>query len=84
MSDNSAPVRVSERDRDYIRRLGEYKRLAHEDMRAWHLALSINERLSRSLAFVRRNRPVVKHNRGAGSTELLYERADALGLRTRD
>jgi hypothetical protein len=84
MSEVSTEIRVSERDREYIRRLGEYKRQAREDMRAWHLALPINERLSRSLAFIRRNRPVVQHGRGVGATELFYERADALGLRTRD
>ena len=40
---------LSERDRAYFRRIGEWKAQSHADARAWHLSLPIRQRLVRSL-----------------------------------
>lgn len=39
---------VTERDIEYFRRIGEYKRRSHEDALRDHLALTLDERLQRS------------------------------------
>ncbi|MEO8603330.1 MAG: hypothetical protein ABI629_12210 [bacterium] len=39
---------VSERDREYMRRIGEYKAAAHSEAAARHRALPLGERLRRS------------------------------------
>jgi hypothetical protein len=39
---------VSLRDREFMRKLGEYKRASHDEAAARHRALPIDERLRRS------------------------------------
>lgn len=41
-------VSVSDRDREYMRRIGAYKELSHREAQAEHLAASLDERLRRS------------------------------------
>ena len=45
---------VSQADRDYLRRLGEYEAESHAERTAEHLAADLPERLRRSLALSRR------------------------------
>lgn len=46
-------VTVSDRDRDYMRRLGEFQAQGHAAALAAHLALPPSERLARSVALMR-------------------------------
>jgi hypothetical protein len=69
---------VSERDREYLRRLGDYKAESHAEALQRHRCLSLAERLRRSWALSQQLR---EH----GTTRWddpspLYDRARALGL----
>ena len=71
---------VSERDRAYMRRLGEYKEASHREALESHLALPIAERLERSwqlYELFRGERPEAE--RGEDPLEF-YEKARRLGL----
>jgi hypothetical protein len=72
-------VSVSDRDRDYMRRLGEWEaENAAEDLRA-HLALSIEERLRRSWEMTVRYRDWVRPEED-DFAERFFARAKELGL----
>jgi len=71
---------VTQRDRDYMRRLGEFKAGAHAQAQDEHLALGVDERLERSMLLFRQ---FAIHER-TGATDdgpiQFYERARRLGL----
>ena len=72
---------VSEHDRDYMRRLGRWKRESHEQARARHLALPPTERLLVSATWTATNaRLLGRERRDEERPELFYERARQLGL----
>jgi hypothetical protein len=69
---------VTDRERDYLRRIGEIKAALPEDERAARLALPVAERIARSWALYlayRESLPPRDDNPFS-----LYERARALGL----
>ena len=71
---------VSEHDRDYFRRLGEWEREnAEEDLRR-HIALSISERVRASEQMSERWRKFVHDDHSDDRPEEFYERAKRLGL----
>jgi hypothetical protein len=71
-------VASSERDREYLRRLGGYKADAHRAAQASHLALPLEERLARSVALMRRFAGAARGRTDDPSP--FYERARRLGL----
>ena len=74
-------VIASERDRDYMRRWGEWKRESHELARARHLALPMWERLVISAYITQQNQHLATWElRTDDQPELFYERAKRLGL----
>lgn len=79
MTQKGAP-KVSEHDREYMRRLGQYVAEANEAARQEWLALPGAERLARSFALSRRGRDYAHPNRDKGDPSLIYTRARALGL----
>jgi hypothetical protein len=82
MDDETTPPAVaSERDREYMRRWGEWKRESHEQARARHLALPMSERLVISAYITRQNQHLSTWAlRDDDRPELFYERAKRLGL----
>ena len=70
---------VSERDRDQMRRIGEYKAASHAEAQARHLALPLSERLLRSWQLSEQCGGTVRADRADDPTPF-YERARALGL----
>lgn len=71
---------VSDHDRDYFRRLGDWEREnAEADLRE-HLALSIDDRLARSWAMTLRFRDWVRPDPDDDGLERFYARARELGL----
>ncbi len=72
------PMAVSERDRDYMRRLGELKARAHADALAAHLALPLAERLAKSVALM--NRFLSTTGPRHDDPSPFYDRARRLGL----
>lgn len=69
---------VTQRERDYMRRIGEIKAARHEAARAEHLALPGAERLARSWnLYVAYRGSLPPHDEGPVE---FYERARALGL----
>jgi hypothetical protein len=73
-------VHVSEKDREYMRRIGAYKELSHREALAEHLALSLDERLRRSWRLYQRHRHRVRANLPDDDPTPLYDRARALRL----
>jgi hypothetical protein len=71
-------VAVSDRERDYMRRLGAFKAHGHAEMTAAHLALPIAERLARSIALMRRFWASASDRQDDPTP--LYDRAKRLGL----
>jgi hypothetical protein len=74
------PMAVTQRDRDYMRRLGEYKARAHAQAQQEHLTLGVDERLERSMLLYRQ---FAAHGRTGGPDDdprEFYERARRLGL----
>ena len=71
-------VKVSERERDYLRRLGAHKAQAHAVATASHLALSLAERLVRSMSLMLQFR--ASASVGPDDPSPFYERARRLGL----
>jgi hypothetical protein len=72
-------VTVSQRERDYMRRVGAFKALSGAEARDAHAARSLDERLQESWALYLRYRDTVT-GREADDPTPFYERARALGL----
>lgn len=70
---------VSDKDREYMRRLGVYKELSHREAQAEHLSLSLDERLRRSWRLYQRYRHLVRRDDQDDPTPF-YDRARELGL----
>ena len=70
---------VSERDREFMRRIGEYKTASHADALAEHRQHSIADRLRLSWEFYLRHRSAAPTGFGDDPTAF-YDRARALGL----
>jgi hypothetical protein len=71
---------VSEKDREYMRRIGVYKDLSHREAQAAHLALSLDERLRRSWRLYLRYRHRVRRDDPQDDPAQFYARARQLGL----
>jgi hypothetical protein len=71
--------RVTEADREYMRRLGAFMAEAKADELADHLARPVNERLARSLALSKRARHG-DSSRDGEDLAAFYRRARELGL----
>lgn len=71
---------VSDRDREYMRRIGAYKEASHLEASEQHLALSIGERLARSWALYLAFRSSASTDRRDDDPSQFYERARRLGL----
>jgi hypothetical protein len=67
---------VSERDQDYMRRIGEAKAASHADAAATHRGLALAERLRRSWALYLAYRSTVQGDRDDDPSPF-YERARA-------
>jgi hypothetical protein len=77
----SSPPKVSEHDREYMRRIGRWKHESHELALARHLALSGTERLVISVAWTKANTGLPTWRfRTDDRPERFYERAKELGL----
>jgi hypothetical protein len=74
------PVKVSERDREYMRRLGEFERENEADALREHLALSLIDRLYRSANLSEQWAGYLHDDRETEAPEEFYERARRLGL----
>ncbi|MBE0608365.1 MAG: hypothetical protein IH609_03225 [Dehalococcoidia bacterium] len=75
-----AKFTVSERDREYMRRLGRYVEEANEAARKEWLALPGAERIAKSEAFSRRARGYAHSKTEPDDLGLIYSRARQLGL----
>ncbi|MBX3028163.1 hypothetical protein KF840_25015 [bacterium] len=71
---------VSDRDREYMRRIGAYKELSHREAQAEHLAASLDERLRRSWRLSQRYRRRGRRDDAADDPTPFYARARELGL----
>jgi hypothetical protein len=72
--------KVSEWDREYMRRLGRYQDEANAEALSEHLELSGTERLARSERLSRRGRGYANEFREPSNPGALYDRARRLGL----
>jgi len=70
---------VTDRDRDYFRRLGEWERENRDSRLREHLALPIEKRIRESWTMSRQVAPHIRHAIDDGA-ERFYERARKLGL----
>ena len=71
---------VSDRDREYMRRIGEYKEASHREATERHLAASLEERLERSWQLYLAGRDEASLDRRDDDPTAFYDRARALGL----
>jgi hypothetical protein len=71
---------VSERDREYFRRIGEFKAESHAEATREHLKLSLDERLARSWALYLAHKDEAQVVRRDDDPSPFYERARALGM----
>ncbi len=71
---------VSQRDRDLMRKLGEYKRASHDAAAAQHRALPIDQRLRRSWELYLSGRESARVSAHDDDPSPFYERARARGL----
>lgn len=71
---------VSEKDRDYMRRIGAYKALSRKQDEVEHAALTIAERLRRSAELSVRYRDRARLDAEDDDPGQLYDRARRLGL----
>jgi hypothetical protein len=71
---------VSERDRAFMRRIGDIKSTSHEEAGAGHRALAIDERLRRSWALYLATHSSTAAAASEDDPSPFYERARALGL----
>ena len=72
--------RVSEKDRDYFRRLGKWKADVNAEELAKHLALPSRERILRSEQLNRKTLAWANQSGPEEEPRCLYERARRLGL----
>ena len=72
--------KVSDREREYMRRIGEYKEAAHRDSTRRHLEASLEERLERSWQLYLAGRAGASLDRRNDDPSPFYDRARALGL----
>jgi hypothetical protein len=75
----TAVMTVSERDQDYMSRIGAAKAASHAEALAAHRALALTERLRRSWALYLACRSTIRDDRDDDPSPF-YERARALGL----
>jgi hypothetical protein len=73
-------VSVDERERDHLRRIGEYKAASHREAEARHLALSLSERLARSWQLYLEGRSEAALDGRDDDPSPFYEKARARGL----
>jgi hypothetical protein len=73
-------VSAEEREREYMRRVGEYKSASHREAEARHLALSLSERLARSWELYLEGRSAAALDRRDDDPSPFYEKARTLGL----
>lgn len=71
---------VSDKDREYMRRIGAYKELSHREAHAEHLAASLSERFRRSWRLHQRYHHRVRRDDPTDDPTPFYDRARALGL----
>lgn len=71
---------VSDREREYMRRIGEYKSASHRDAQDRHLALTLAERLERSWQLYLEGRDCAALDRRDDDPSPFYQRARQLGL----
>ena len=71
---------VSDRYREYMRRIGEYKEASHREATEQHRALSIGERLARSWALYLAFRSTASTDRRDDDPSRFYACARRLGL----
>lgn len=67
-------------DREYMRRIGEYKEESHREATERHLALPLEERLVRSWNLYLAGRAEASLDRRDDDPTRFYDRARALGL----
>lgn len=72
--------KASDREREYMRRIGEYKEASHREATERHLALPIGERLARSWALYLAFRSTASSDRRDDDPSPFYARARDLGL----
>jgi hypothetical protein len=72
-------VNASDKDREYMRRIGVYKDLSHREAQAEHLALSLDDRFRRSWRLYQRHRHRARRDDRDDPTPF-YDRARGLGL----
>ena len=71
---------ASDKDREYVRRIGVYKELSHREAQAEHLAVSLDERFRRSWRLYQRYRHRVRRDDPKDDPTPFYDRARELGL----
>jgi hypothetical protein len=71
---------VSDREREYMRRVGELKQGSHDDALARHRALPIAERVRKSWALYLATRASARLEARSDDPSPFYARARALGL----
>jgi hypothetical protein len=71
---------VTEQDRGYFRRLGEWERANHERAFAEHMALTLEQRLARSWEMTRDLAPFLNKDPEDRWPAEFYERARKLGF----
>jgi hypothetical protein len=71
---------VSDRDREYMRRIGAYKAESHRDAQARHLALPIADRLERSWQLYLEGREHAALDRRDDDPSFFYAKARERGL----
>jgi hypothetical protein len=72
--------RASAYDRDYMRRLGEFKAWSKREALARHRALTINERVEQGLKLARRGPYFAAPRRDAEDLAAFFEQAKQRGL----
>jgi hypothetical protein len=75
-------VTASDKDREYMRRIGVYKELSHREAQAEHLAASLDERLRRSWRLYECYRHRIRSDDSNDDPTPFYDRARELGLYT--
>ena len=71
---------VSDKDREYMRRIGAYKELSHREAQAEHLALPLYDRFQRSWRLYERYRHRGRRDDPQDDPAAFYQRARELGL----
>jgi hypothetical protein len=71
---------VSDKDREYMRRIGAYKEASHREAQQHHLSLSLDERLERSWELYVRYHDAARCVDNDEGVMTFYDRARRLGL----